>query len=272
MEQGKQQFKAGTILESDYLLLESQYATDQYNVTNTEISRTNNLLTLKNLLSLSPAQSLEIIAPDTSVIHTMSQMPALNDVLAISMQTMPDLQITKYNVSIAQSDIKLSKAGYLPSLSLGAGIATGYNSTNNRGWGTQLGKNFNEQASLTLSIPIFSKSRNKANVEQSKIVLKQAELQQSQTELNVMQQVEQEYQNMLSAYSKYGASDIKQNAYKASFDAYGAQFKAGSITTVDLLLQQNNYISALNDYIQSKYTFILNRKILDVYMDVPVTL
>ncbi|MDR1055614.1 MAG: TolC family protein [Prevotellaceae bacterium] len=272
MHQGEEQLMAGTILESDYLLLESQYASDKYNVVNTEINRNNNLLTLKNLLSLSPAQRLNIIPPDTAIIHNLSALPALDDVMQVSLQTIPDLQISKYNVSIAQSGIKLSQAGYLPTLSLGAGIGTGYNSGNDNSWGTQLSKNFNEQASLTLSIPIFSKSRNKANVQQSKILLQQAELKQSQTELNVMQQVEQEYQNILSAYGKYIASETKQNAYKASFDAYREQFKVGSITTVDLLLQQNNYISALNDYIQSKYIFILDRKILDVYMDVPVKL
>lgn len=272
MLQGKVQLSAGQILESDYLLLESQYASDKYNVVNTEITRNNSLLTLKNLLSLPPSQSLDIINPDTAVIHTLSDFPSLDEVIEVSLQTLPDLQISKYNVLIAETDIKLSKAGYIPKLSLGAGVGASYNTMSGNSWGSQLSKSFNEQASLTLSIPIFSNNRNKANVQQSQIRLKQAELQQSQTELNIMQQLEQEYQNMVSAYSKYTASDIKQNAYKASFNAYGEQFKAGAITAVDLLLQQNNYISALNDYIQSKYTFILDRKILDVYMDIPVKL
>ena len=34
--------------------------------------------------------------------------------------------------------------------------------------------------------------------------------------------------------------------------------------------QQNNYINYLTDYLRSKYSFILERKILDVYMDYPI--
>ena len=49
-------------------------------------------------------------------------------------------------------------------------------------------------------------------------------------------------------------------------------FSAGSITAVELLQQQNNYISAMNDYIQSKYTFMLQRKVLDVYMGEEITM
>ena len=46
----------------------------------------------------------------------------------------------------------------------------------------------------------------------------------------------------------------------------------GSITAADLLTQQNNYLSALNTYMQNKYSFVLQRKILDILMGVPVTL
>ena len=272
MLQGKEQLRAGAILESDYLLLESQYESDKYNVVNTQITRNNNLLTLKNLLSMSPMQKLNIVYPDTSIIHRMAIMPELPEVVSISLETMPDIQISKYSVDIANLNIKLSKAGFMPKLNLSAGVGTGYSSLSGNSWGSQLSKGFNEQAGLSLSIPIFSNSRNKSNVQQSQIRLKQTELQQNQTELEVMQKVEQEYYNMISAYNKYVASNTKQNAYKASFDAYGQQFKAGAITTVDLLLQQNNYISVINDFVQNKYTFILNRKILDVYMGIPVQL
>jgi outer membrane protein TolC len=48
------------------------------------------------------------------------------------------------------------------------------------------------------------------------------------------------------------------------------KFEQGAITAVELLQQQNNYISAMNDYVQSKYGFMLKRKVLDVYMGEPV--
>ena len=54
VRRGNELFKEGDILESDKLMFEAQYATDLNNITNTEIARDNNLLTLKSLLSLDP--------------------------------------------------------------------------------------------------------------------------------------------------------------------------------------------------------------------------
>ena len=43
------------------------------------------------------------------------------------------------------------------------------------------------------------------------------------------------------------------------------KFAQGAITTVEMLQQQDRYLSALNDYLQSKYNYILIEKQLDIY-------
>ena len=268
LNQGKEQYRLGTILESDYLLFEAQYANDRNNIVDTEIARNNSLLTLKSLLSMNPATNLQIVYPDTSAITAMSFLPAQEDVTERALTYLPDMKISQYNVDIANIGVALSKAGFYPTVSLGAGLGTGHSDFSN--FGTQLNDRMNEQIGVTVSIPIFNKNRTKTNVTRSQISLQQAELSQMQTELNILQTVTQEYQNVTSAYNKYKVTDIRQNAYQKSFEAYRAQFNAGSITPVELLQQQNNYISALNDFIQNKYGFMLKRKILDVYMGEPV--
>ena len=35
---------------------------------------------------------------------------------------------------------------------------------------------------------------------------------------------------------------------------------------MELLQQQNNYLNTLNAYIQNKYSLLMQRKILDIYM------
>ena len=268
LQQGKEQFRLGSILESDYLLLEAQYANDQNNIVDTEIARNNSLLTLKSLLSMYPAADLQIVYPDTSAISGMSFIPSQDYVTEKTLAYLPDLKIKQYSVDIAHVGVQLSRAGYYPSVSLGAGLGTGHSDFSD--FGSQLNDRFNEQVGVTVSVPIFNKNRTKTNVTRSLISLQQAELAQKQTELTVRQTIIQEYQNVVSAFNKYKVTDIRQNAYSKSFEAYRVQFNAGAITPVELLQQQNNYISALNDYIQSKYGFMLKRKILDVYMGEPV--
>ncbi len=264
-KQGKEQYKAGKILESDYLLLDAQYANDKNNVTDTRISRDNSLLNLKSLLSMHPEENLEIVYPDTSSITAMSVLPTRSYVMERAVQTLPDIKISQYNVDIANVGVKLAKSGYYPSISLSGSIGTGHiNDFSN--YGNQLSDRLNEQIGVSLSIPIFDNKRTKSKVTQSRIAVKQAELDQKQTELDILQNVATEYQNVVSASNKYQTTDVRQQAYLKTYEVYNAQFKAGAITAVDLLQQQNNYISALNDYIQSKYGFMLKRKILDVYI------
>jgi outer membrane protein len=264
MKQGKERFQYGKILESDYLLLEAQCANDKNSLTDTKISRDNSLLALKNLLSIPASKSLQIISLDTTAVQTMALLPTMENVLESGMATLPDLKISQYNIDISKIGLKMSKANYLPTVSLNGSIGTGH--TDFSDFGAQLSNRFNQQIGVSVSLPIYDNSRTKSKVRQSQIALQQAELDKKQTELDIEQTLVTEYQALISAYNKYQTTQIRQNAYSKTFDVYRAQFGAGAITAVDLLQQQNNYISALNDYIQSKYEFILKRKIIDVYM------
>lgn len=269
LKQGREQLRLGQILESDYLLLEAQYASDQDNIIDTRISIENNLLSLKSLLSMDPAAKLRIVYPDTSAINNMMSIPSRQEVLERAVSTLPDLVISDYNIDIARLNVDLAKSAYYPTISLGAGIGSGH-LYNFNGFGKQLEDRFSQQVNISLSLPIYNRGQTKSRVVQSQIAVQQAELDKMNTNLTVRQTVIQEYQNVIGSRSKYQAADVKQNAYLKTFEAYSARFTFGDITPVDLLQQQNNYINALYEYIQAKYGFMLRRKILDVYMGLEV--
>jgi outer membrane protein len=132
--------------------------------------------------------------------------------------------------------------------------------------GTQLRERFTAQAGITLSVPILDRHRTKSKLTQSRISLRQAELQGRQNEILLRQTVLQEYHNVISSANSFETSGIRERAYRASLETCRRQFEAGSITTIELLQQQNNHITAVNDYVRDKYSFLLKRKILDVYM------
>jgi outer membrane protein len=271
VKQGKIRLETGAILQSDYLLLEAQYATDINNVLETKINRDNSLNNLKNLMSIDLSQKMNIVYPDESLLNTIGNIPSEDEVISRSIETLPNLRISDYNVEIAKVGVRISRSAYYPSLSLKAGIGSSYTS-NYSNYISQLSENVNEQIGITLSIPLFTNGRTKSSVAQSRIALQQAELERKQTELDVFQTLLQEYRSVVLSQSKYTSSQIRQNAYLASFEAYQVKFEQGAITAVELLQQQNNYINAINEYIQNKYSFMLKRKVLDVYMGNPVTL
>ena len=264
VRRGSVLYENGSILESDKLMFDAQYATDLNNITNTEIALANNLRSLKSLLSLDPLTEFSIIAPDTTALIQMGMIPSQDYVLERGLETMPELAISDYNVDIAKTALNISKSGFYPTVSLSGSLGTGHTKFDN--FGDQLSDRFNQQIGLSVNIPIFSKGRNKTQLAQSKISLQQAELSKMQTELNIRQTLMQEYQDLIAAQSQYEAAATSENAYRKSYAASYAQFEEGMMTPVELLQQQNNYISAMNNFIQSKYTFFLRRKVLDVYM------
>lgn len=264
MKQGQKKFEVGSIIESDYLLLKAQFSTDTNNVVDTRIEIDKNLLNLKLLLSMDPMTDLQLISPDTSMIYYMTDFPSLEESVEQALAYSPSIKISSYDVEIAKKSLRITKANYYPSVNLNAGISTGHSGYDNLG--TQFSDRLTEQVGISLNIPIYSRGSTKLRVKQNEIAVEQKALAYEQELFSLRQNVAREYHNMISSYNKYNVSKQTKDAYYKSFEAYNVQFQFGSITAVELLQQQNSYLKALNDYIQNKYTLILQRKILDIYM------
>ena len=271
MKQGETQFKTGKILESDFMMLQAQFASDSFNIENTKIAIENSVIALKNILCISQDKNIEIVKPTEEQLNKALELPELKEVIEKTLGYYPSLKISENAVSIAEYDIKIAKSNYYPNLSLNAGVSTGYTNKNGS-FGTQLGNNLGENLGLSLNIPIYNRSITKSQVSQAKIRMQQAELDRAQQELDIVQELQKEYLNTKQAANNYRVADTRAKAYYASYQAYNEKFKYGAITAADLLQQQTNYLNYLNTYIQNKYTYLLDRKILDIYMGVPVEL
>lgn len=270
-EQGYQRYKVGQILESDYLLLEAQYVSDSANYQNTLLNLNNSYITLKTLLSLNPSTNIEIVKPDTAAMMQNLTIPSMQEVIDKAFNYLPELKYSENRIESANYDVKIAKSAYYPSLNLNAGINTGY-TAGNGSFGTQLGDRLGENVGLSLNIPIYNQNRARANVKLAKIGVQQAENDLQTQKISVLQDLEKYYLSVNEAQNDYRVATIREKAYAANFAAYNMKFMYGTITAADLLTQQNNYLSALNTYMQNKYSFVLQRKILDIVMGVPVTL
>lgn len=272
LKQGRARYQVGTILESDLLLLEAQYYSDSNNVVDSRINIENNLLDLKMLLSMNPTDDLEIITPNTENLDVLKDdLPSEEEAIQLAMDYMPDLRLSDYDIRLAENNVAMARGNYLPSVSANANIGMGVLSFD--GNGTKQWYNTpTESAGISVNIPIFSRGSTKANVKKSQISLEQAQLDHEQKQLEARQTVVQAYRNVISAYNAFKVSEVKENAYSKSFDAYNMQYRYGTITTVELLQQQNNYLNVLNTYIQNKYSLLMKRKILDIYMGKKVNL
>lgn len=273
--EGEQKYKVGQILESDYLMLQAQYLADSTNMENTMIAISNEYVALRNYLNMSRNQSLTVVTPDSARLAASMTVPELDEVLRRAFDYLPDVKISRNNVEIAEYDVKIAKSGYYPSLSASAGIGTGYNAAygnGNDGLTSGLYKGLNESIGLNLSIPIYKQSSVRNTVKIRNIQVQQAELALKNTEETVTREIEAYHLDLKKAYNNYQLSELQKSAYYSNYMTYNQRFQYGAITTVDLLQQQTNYLNILSNYMQNKYNYLMQLKVLDVYMGQPVEL
>lgn len=269
VNEGEQKFKVGQILESDYLLLQAQYLSDSVNIENTKIAIANEYVMLRNLLKVENGQSLTIVVPDSARLSQSMSVPSLEETMDKAMNYLPELKMKNNSVEMAEYDVKIAKSAFYPSLSANAGISTGYNAAYGKtgdGLVSGLYDNLGENIGLNLSIPIYNQSKARNNVKMKNIAVQQAQFQKEDAENQVRQEIEAYHLNVKKAYNNYTLSEMQEAAYYANFKAYTQRFQYGAITAVDLLQQQTNYLNILNNFMQNKYNFLMEKKVLDVYM------
>lgn len=272
--EGELKYKVGRILESDYQLLEANYESAVTEIANTELVIASNMLSLRTLLAAPDSMLFDVIGANDSLLSSSYSLLPLETVLRGSAAHMPDYFLNSLNVKMAEYDVAIAKSAYLPSLSMNAGASYyGGNSGAVDANGNIVTTNgINPNIGLSLNIPIFNQGATKTQVVQSKINLRQAQIQQEQNSYELNQMVTEQYYQAQQALNTFAASERMKDAYANSYSVYVTKFKAGAVTAVDMLLQQNQYLNALNTYLQNKYSFIMASKILDIYMGHEISL
>lgn len=266
--EGEQRFKVGQILESDFLLLQAQYFSDSVNIENTQLAIDNEYVTLEKLLNLRNGDRLLVIAPNEEELARSMYLPELNTVLEQALGYLPEKRIKESAVEIAEYDVKIAKGSYYPSISANAGITTGYNAAygeNFNGLQSGLYKGLGENIGLSVNIPIYHQGNIRNNVRIKELQVQKAELELENIETEITQEIKEYHLDVQKAFNNYMLSEKQKDAYYANYMAYSQKFNYGAITPVDLLQQQSNYLNILNNYMQNKYNFLMQKKVLDVY-------
>jgi outer membrane protein len=268
----KQLIKVGSIAKTDQAQLEAQLASDQYSLVLSQNTLTSNTTTLKQLLEIPVTDDFNVKFPEIDFITEYSLLPFINDAFSTSLSVMPEIKSSELNKDFAEIGVKVAQSGYLPNLSLNANYSTDYSGQSINSFGSQLNDNQIQRISLSLSIPIFNRNTTRISVQQSKINLAQANLSMQETKKNLLQEVESVYQNTVAGKSRYDAALVQFSSANESYNISEEQFNLGMLNSVDMLKAKNTLLNARKELIQSKYSAILNRKILDFYLGKSISL
>ncbi|MEP3836883.1 MAG: TolC family protein [Algibacter sp.] len=264
VERAKARLDAGTIALSDYTEAQSQAATNKYNVIAAKNNYQQYIITLKQLLELSPMDEIEIEAIDDNLDLINFQIDK-TEVYNNALDFLPEIKSSMLNIAANEKELDIAKGGYLPTLSLIGSIGSGYTSISDNNFSDQFDVNFNQKLGLSLSIPIFNRNQTKSAVEAATINIEKAEIQKQSIEKEVYKKVETAYQNAVSAQEQVIASEASKIAAEQSYNLAQKKYELGDLSTTDLVISQNIYTNAQQNYLQAKYLNILYNQLLQFY-------
>lgn len=271
-ERAQALFAAGSIAKSDLAQLEAQVSTDKYQVVTAQATLQDYKLQLKQLLELDGEEEMNLYIPALSDENVLSPLPTKADVFHAALTIRPEIEASKLDVKASELDINIARSGYIPTLSLSAGIGSTNANGNDFTFGEQIKQNWNNSLGLTVSIPIFNNRQTKSAIQKAKLQKQTSELSLLDEQKTLYKTIEGLWLDANSAQQRYVAAVEKLKSTQTSYDLIQEQFNLGMKNTVELLTEKNNLLSAQQETLQAKYMAILNTQLLKFYQGEKITL
>lgn len=264
-ERGKEMVEVGKMSKADVAQLTAQRATDEYNVVDAKAQLANYKLQLKQLLELTGDEAFDVAIPATTDEQALVDIPALQTVYQQALISRPEIENSKLSVETSDLNVKIAKAGWLPTLSVTGGVSTSTNSLSSNGWGNQMKTNVNSQAGLTLSVPLFDGRQTRTSVNKAKIQQQQALLDLQDQQKTLYQTIEGYWLDANTNQQRFRAAQATVDSEQQSYDLLTEKFNLGLTNIVELMNGKDKLLSAQQNRLQSKYQTILNQQLLRFY-------
>ncbi|MBQ2209736.1 MAG: TolC family protein [Prevotella sp.] len=263
-ERGKTMLEVGKMSKADVAQLTAQRATDEYNLVNAESQLANYKMQLKQLLELT-TEDFDIAVPAASDEQALQEIPALTAVYEAALLQRPEIKSAELSKRSGDLQLKIAKAGWLPTLGLTGGVSTSTNSLSANTWGEQMKTNVNASAGATLSIPIFDQRKTRTAVNKAKIQQLTAELDLQDKQKTLWKTIETFWLDAQTNQQKFRSARESVASEQESYNLLSEQFQLGLKNIVELMTGKDKLLQAQQNKLQSKYTTILNQQLLKFY-------
>lgn len=264
-ERGQVMLEVGKMSKADLAQLTAQRATDEYNIVQAETQVADYMLRLRQLLEITDGRDFDIAIPATTDEQALATIPSLMNVYETALAQRPEIQNAKLDIEQSGLQMKMAKAGHLPTVSMTAGVGTSTNSLSQNTWGSQIKTNFDASAGVGIQIPIIDARKTKTAVNKARIAHEQAELDLVSRQKQLYSDIESCWLEAMSNQQKFRAAKLSVASEQASYDLLSEQFRLGLKNIVELLTGKDKLLQAQQNRLQSKYTTILNQQLLKFY-------
>ena len=264
-ERGQEMVNVGKMSKADLAQLSAQRAMEEYNLVEAESNLANYKLQLKQLLEITGEQAFDVAMPTASDQQVLASIPSVMNVYEQALTLRPEIKNTELALQASDVQLKIARAGYLPTLSMTGGVGTSTTSNNSNKWGEQMKTNFDASAGIGISIPIFDQRKARTAVNKAKIQHEQALLDQQDQQKKLYSTIEGFWLDAQTNQEKFRAASATVESEQQSYDLLQEQFNLGLKNIVELLNGKVSLLQAQQSKLQSKYMTILKQQLLKFY-------
>ncbi len=265
VDRAKTMVEVGSLAKVDLVQLEAQVAQDKYSLIQAQSQLANYKLQLKQLLEIHDDEDFDVAIPDVNEEKILYPIPNKNEVYNAAMDSRPEIKSKILDIESSDLAIKSSKAGYMPTISLNAGIGSSNSSASDNSFAQQIKTNLNNSVGLTLSVPIFDNLQTRTNIRKAKYAKQNSELQLQEAQKQLYSTVENYYLNASNSQQQYVYAKKNEESMKESYELVSEQFNLGLKNIIELTTGKNNLLQAQQTLLQTKYTALLNLSLLNFY-------
>ena len=255
----------GKMSKADLMQLTAQRAQDEYNIVAAESNLKNYKRQLKQLLQITDNEEFDVAIPTTTDAQALADIPSMVSVYNMALANRPEIQNSKLAIESSELNMKIAKAGSLPTIGLNASAGTNTTSMSNTAWGRQLKTNFDVGGGFTVSIPLFDNRKTKTAVNKAHLQHESALLDLKDKQTQLYSTIENYWLDAVNNQEKYKAAKIAEESEQASYDLLSEQFRLGLKNIIELMTGKDKLLTAQQNVLQSKYLTILNQQMLKFY-------
>jgi outer membrane protein TolC len=283
-----------TVSQSNYDLVEKQISlglkagADLYEAESILLTDKLNLTQSKNQLAAAKLALIqEMNLENTSDISILEDLDRLSDTIRDeemksdsiyneAREFLPLLKAQELRTEAAKKQVAISRGRLYPSLSLFAGMGTGYFETTRDTLGNtlpfreQFRDNTSQYIGVNLRVPISNGWSARSRIKQSKIEQLRAENNLKTQEQELFQAIQQLVQDYNSLLVELEQSNQKVAAQNLSFTIAQKRYEKGLINALELFTAKNLFANAQNENLQVRLRSEINKSTLDFYRGLPV--
>ena len=243
-DRAKTMVEVGSLARVDLVQLEAQVSQDQYSLVQAQSQLENYKLQLKQLLEIHDDEAFNIAVPDVTDAQVLAMIPNEESVYNAALENRPEIQSSKLNIESSQIAISSARAGYMPTVSMTAGIGSNNSSGQHTDFFKQVKTNVNNSLGLSISVPLFDNHQARTNIRKAKYALQTSELNLLEQQKQLYSTIENYWLNATTSQQQFIYARNNVKSMQESYDLVSEQFNLGLKNIVELTTGKNNLLQA----------------------------